>query len=616
MRKRKTHRIPLILLSTIGLAVLGLTLLEAQTASSSTAPAPEHAKPVKRLLIRNAMIIYGNAEPPFGPADVAIEDGRIARVGSVPSDWRADAEIDAAGKYVMPGIINGHIHLQDERGGVPQPFQYEMNLYLAAGATTVRDVGSDWKKAREWRAQSAAHTLVAPRILLYEWNWAEKGMHTAELVREGVRSAKAQGVDGLKLFGMDRDLAEALMDEARKLGLRTAVHNAVDETTAKDWAELGITSIEHFYGVADAALDGIQDFPPEHNSSNEIHRFGRAGELYIQPNLNREKLSAVLDLMVKNHVFWCPTLSIYVASRDVIRAQNQPWFKDYLHPTLERYFQPDMRNHGSYFLAGPTRRRSAGRRIIRCGWRRLKEFHLKGGLITVGDDAGFIYSIYGFGQVHELELLEEAGFHPLEVIKMATVNGARMLGLEDRLGRVRQGFIADLLIVNGNPVENLRLLNPAGTDVLTYEGRVIDNYSPLRSGDPKVKVARGGGIEWTIKEGIPYHVPTSCARSRRWWRRAAPNGRRTDPAGLLHRRDDHDERQDEEDEGQEGEDDPEHPAERPRPFAASLHHLAVLERGRDGDEAEQGERRGGDDEGDGGGDLVRRSCGRNRTRPG
>ncbi|MCJ7562992.1 MAG: amidohydrolase family protein, partial [Candidatus Aminicenantes bacterium] len=138
----------------------------------------------------------------------------------------------------------------------------------------------------------------------------------------------------------------------------------------------------------------------------------------------------------------------------------------------------------------------------------LKEFGVKGGIITVGDDAGFIYSIYGFGQVHEMELLEEAGFHPLEVIKMATANGAKMIGLEDKLGRVRQGFIADLLVVNGNPVENLRLLNPAGTDVLTYDGKVVNNYSAIAPGDPKVKVARGGGIEWTIKDGIPYHVPT------------------------------------------------------------------------------------------------------------
>src|SRR4030065_156228 len=81
----------------------------------------------------------------------------IVRVGGLPREWQADAEIDATGKYVMPGIINGHIHLQDERGGVPQPFQYEMNLYLAAGATTLRDVGAHWAKAKDLRAKSAGH---------------------------------------------------------------------------------------------------------------------------------------------------------------------------------------------------------------------------------------------------------------------------------------------------------------------------------------------------------------------------------------------------------------------------------------------------------------------------
>jgi len=514
MKKSVTGRIPLFGSLMIGLVVIGMaTTTAAQAAPQAQKPAaavkaPEHAKQYKRLLIRNAMVIYGNAEPPFGPTNICLEDGLIARVGGAPRGWVPDAEIDATGKYVMPGIINGHIHLQDERGGIPQPFQYEMNLYLAAGATTLRDVGADWNKAKEWRARSAAHTLVAPRILLYERIWASKGSHTPALVREGVRVAKAEGVDGLKASGMDRDLAEALLDEAKKQGLRTAVHIAVDETTAKDWAELGVTSVEHFYGVADAALDGIQNFPPEHNASNEIHRFGRAGELYIQPNLNRKKLSDVLDLMIKNNVFWCPTLSIYVASRDVIRAQNQPWFKDYLHPTLEQYFQPDMRNHGSYFLGWTNTQEVRWKKSYQVWMDALKEFGVKGGVITVGDDAGFIYSIYGFGQVHEMELLEEAGFHPLEVIKMATVNGAKMIGMEDKLGRVRQGFIADLLVVNGNPVENLRLLNPAGTDLLTYDGRVVNNYSAIAPGDPKVKVVRGGGIEWTIKDGIPYHVPT------------------------------------------------------------------------------------------------------------
>jgi len=474
----------------------------------AVAKAPEHAVPVKRLLIRNAMVIYGNAEPPFGPTSICLEDGLIARVGSPPRDWSPDAEIDATGKYEMPGIINGHMHLQDERGGIPQPIQYEMNLYLAAGATTIRDVGADWNKAKQWREQSNAHKMVAPRILLYERIWSAKGSHTQQLVREGVRFAKAEGVDGLKASGMDRDLLEAFLDEAHKQGLRSAVHIAVDETTAKDWAELGVTSLEHFYGIADAALDGIQDFPPEHNASNEVHRFGRAGELFIQPNLNRKKLSDVLDLMIKNNVYWCPTLSIYIASRDVIRSQNLPWYKEYLHPTMERYFMPDMRNHGSYFLGWTNTQEVRWKKNYQVWMDALKEFGVKGGVITVGDDAGFIYSLYGFGQVHEMELLEEAGFHPLEVIKMATVNGAKMIGMENKLGRVRQGFIADLLVVNGNPVENLRLLNPYGTDVLTYDGKVVDNYSAIMPGDPKAKVVHGGGIEWTIKEGIPYHVPT------------------------------------------------------------------------------------------------------------
>lgn len=508
MKKRMLVRAFIILV--ISIMVIGSTVMTASQATqpSSETNTPVHAKSYKRLLIRNAMIIYGNAEPPFGPTNIAIENGRIARVGSVRRNWKSDAVIDATGKYVMPGIINGHMHLQDQRGGIPQPLQYEMNLYLAAGATTVRDVGSSWKKAQKWRAQSANHTMIAPRILLYERIWASKGSHTAKLVREGVRYAKEQGVDGLKTSGMDRDLAKAFMNEAKKQGLRTAVHIAVDETTAKDWAELGVTSIEHFYGVADAALDGIQNFPPEHNASNEIHRFGRAGELYIQQNLNRKKLSDVLDLMIRNNVTWCPTLSIYVASRDVIRAQNLPWYKDYLHPTLEQYFKPSFRNHGSYFLGWTNTQEVRWKKNYQVWMDALKEFGVKGGNITVGDDAGFIYSVYGFGQVHEMELLEEAGFHPLEVIKMATVNGAKMIGMEDRLGRVRQGFIADLLVVNGNPIENLRLLNPYGTDVLTYDGKVVDNYSAINPRDPKAKVARGGGIEWTIKDGIPYHVPT------------------------------------------------------------------------------------------------------------
>jgi hypothetical protein len=82
-----------------------------------------------------------------------------------------------------------------------------------------------------------------------------------------------------------------------------------------------------------------------------------------------------------------------------------------------------------------------------------------------------------------------------------------MVGLDDRIGKVREGFVADLLVVNGNPLDDLKLLNPYGTDVVLVNGRQVSNYTAAAPGD-RVQVVHGGGIEWTIKDGIPYHVPT------------------------------------------------------------------------------------------------------------
>jgi adenine deaminase len=174
---------------------------------------------------------------------------------------------------------------------------------------------------------------------------------------------------------------------------------------------------------------------------------------------------------------------------------------------MEVFFRPSLENHGSFFLGWTSTQEAAWRRQFRTWMDVVREFGAKGGLVTTGDDAGYIYSLYGFGLVRELQLHEEAGFHPLEVIEHATWNGARLLGLDDRLGKVREGFAADLLVVNGNPLEDLKLLNPAGTDVMLVNGRALSNYTRLEPGD-QLRVARGGGIEWTIKEGIPYHVPT------------------------------------------------------------------------------------------------------------
>ena len=468
------------------------------------AETPVPGKRYPRLIIRGATVVDGNGTPAAGPKDIVIENGVIADVvaldpvalarGNVPGMTgsrrpKGNVEIDAAGKYVLPGLINLHGHVQEERGGIPQPLEYELKIWLACGVTTVRDVGSDTKRTLELRRKSAEGEIACPRLFVYPM-FPRGRARTAEDARAIVREFKQMGADGIKLLGIDRDIMAALSDEAHKLGLRTAHHAGVEETNAWDDIRFGTTSIEHWYGIPDAALDDrVQHFPPSYNYNYEVDRFRWAGHLWREANWDR--LGKVFDAMVAANVAWDPTLNIYEASRDLQRAQTQPWFRDYLHPTLEEYFRPNAANHGSYFLGWTSTDEAYWKENYRIWMRAVHEFDRRGGLIGVGEDAGFIYNIYGFGLLRGLELHQEAGFHPLRIIQQVTGNNARILGQELRLGRVRAGFAADLIVVNGNPLENLKVLYPTGVDV-------------LRDG----KVVHGGGIEWTVKDGIPYHGPT------------------------------------------------------------------------------------------------------------
>ncbi len=483
-------------------ALLLTSFLCGSTAFAQLNPASFSGKRVKRIVIRGAMVVDGSGKPAAGPFDIVVEGDTItqiagfdpvaAKAGKANRPEKGDLEIDATGKYVLPGLIDIHAHTQDERAGVPQPVEYCTKMWLACGITTVRDVLAT-KKTLAWRDQSAANTLASPRIFAYGVFGSAK---TAAEARTRVDELKAAGYDGIKLFGVDRDIMQAMEGQAHSAGLRVAHHVGVEETNAWDDIKFGTTSIEHWYGIPDAAIvSGRQNFPSTYNYNNEVDRFRYAGRLWREADWDR--LMKVLDGMVEANVAWNPTFDIYEASRDLQRAQTNPAFAEYLHPVLEEYFKPNPSNHGSYFIGWTSTDEAFWKENYRIWMKAVLEFERRGGLIGTGDDAGFIYQMYGFGLLRELELQQEAGFLPLKVIQHATSNGAKILGKETTLGRVRVGYKADLIVVNGNPLENFKVLYPTGTD-------------EVRDG----KVVHGGGIEWTIKDGIPFHVPTISAEIR------------------------------------------------------------------------------------------------------
>jgi hypothetical protein len=423
-----------------------------------------------------------------------IEGNRI--VSNSPAPVRTlptDKVIDAKGKYVMPGLINVHAHIHDERAGYPMRQEYQFKVWLASGITAVRDVGSNFEKSKALRAKSAANEIAAPRLYLY----AVFGMNPSpspeniQAIEMRVRQMKADGADGLKFFEISKWAMERMSVAARNAGLRTAHHAAVAETNAWDDIKYGTTSIEHWYGIPDAALkDGVQNFPAAFNHQYEVDRFRYAGHLFRQAD--PEKLKLVLREMVKANVAWSPTLNIYEAARDLLRYQTQPFFKEYLHPALEKFFAPDPNNHGSFFLNWTSADEAEWRLNYRLWMDAVRYFGEQGGTIGIGEDAGFIYNLYGFGMIRAMELHQEAGFHPLQVIAQATYNNAKILGLEHQMGRLRPGYLADLLIVDGNPLADFRILYP-----------------------PTEGVPQSGKIEWTIKDGVPYHAPTLAGDVKR-----------------------------------------------------------------------------------------------------
>ncbi len=465
-----------------------------------------------RLIIRSAMLINGRGTPTEGPVDIVIGRDTITDIipvdavslGGYGRNWKrpeGDRVIDATGKYVIPGLVEMHAHIPGDSGrGGPGGFDYAYKLWLGHGVTTLRDAGADAgiEKLREHRRLGEENKMVMPRLVLMK-RWPnvsrqrEKG-HTPDEARELVRKYKDMGADGIKVSkgpGHFPDVIAAICDEVKKLGMNgVAVDLKVGETDAVIASNAGVTSIEHWYGIPDAAIPGTQHFPPDYNYWNEEDRFRWAGHLWKEADQHPENIISVLQLMMKNGTVWDPTMVVYEGNRDLGRVKTFAWHERFTLPQMMQFWNPNPSNHGSYHANWKTSDEVAWGENLKIWMKYVKWYFDHGGRLTVGSDAGSLYALYGFSTIRELELLQEAGIHPIDIIKIATMNATETLGLKNLAG-IRIGYTADLAIVDGNPLDNFKVLYGTGLETYTPDGKIV----------------KRGGVKWTIKNGIVFDAP-------------------------------------------------------------------------------------------------------------
>jgi len=398
-------------------------LLLCQPLAAAQSPTP--------LAITHVNVIDATGAQLRRDVTVLIRDGRIASLGPAGAALPQDAVIlDARGKYVIPGLWDMHVHLSWSGGSA-------LLALIANGVTSVRDVGGSLTQLDDWRARIHFGILAGPRILRCgpilngkKFNQYQMVPGTPEETRGVVRALKEVGADCIKVHRrMERNAYLAAIDEAKKLGIPLVGHIPMT-VTPEEASEAGQATIEHvatlFEGTFSAALAN------EHEIAGAIRRFrvDGAGQLFAR--------------LVKNHTVFDPTLAPYQPldpsappdpnSRYVARSQLEEWKQKV--PSLSAAEFEEAKQTFAEF-----------KEIVR-------QAHRAGVTIVTGTDlAG--PRVPGFPLHDELAMLVECGLTPIQALQAATITSARTVGKGNDFGAVEPGKVADLVVLDANPLDDI-----------------------------------------------------------------------------------------------------------------------------------------------------------------
>jgi imidazolonepropionase-like amidohydrolase len=475
-------------LATISFLVVSLVLSSFRTSAIGMTP--------QVIVIEGGTLIDGTGGPPVEDSVVVINGSRITAVGrrgrvSYPKNARV---IRADGKYVMPGLIDLHVHYQAWQG----------ELYLAHGVTTVKDTGNPV----EWlEAQSAAISdgrTAGPR-LFYTGNSLTSppaikdhhiGLDSPEMGRRAVHILKEHGAVAIKVHQqISPELLSAISGEAHKLGLPVTGH--LRRIGAREAALAGIDGLEHATGIP-RSTGAHPALLKADNPENEL--VGYYDDLYEAAEMKEENFAPLIKLLVEKRVAITPTLITWFRVATDHRADYKREDAEYAKIASLAYVPERVRKQWQTSSIFEPKSASDLERF-RTGYlkmsRFLKLFHDAGGVVLAG--SATVDNIPGLSMHREMQMMAELGLPPREVIEIATRRNAEFLRKDKEIGTIAAGKLADILIVDDNPLKDLKNLGRIAA--VMQDGNLIDTryHSDYAMPIPRPKLEHPLWLEMQLK---------------------------------------------------------------------------------------------------------------------
>ncbi|HMF55105.1 MAG TPA: amidohydrolase family protein [Pyrinomonadaceae bacterium] len=422
-------------------------------------------QPSNRIAITHVTVIDATGAAAQADMTVVVTGDRITAVGRSASVKvpRGAMVVDGTGKFLIPGLWDMHVHTASS--ALTKNPKIFFPLFLANGITGVRDMGGDLQLLQQWRASIARGEMIGPYIVAAgpmldgPIGPSSLSITNESEAREAVVKLKQQGADFIKVQELLPRVAYfAVADEARRQGM-TFVGHVPESISAQEASDAGQRSIEHLTGILRSS-----------SSEEDLLEPGWRGIKHLLDTFDEQKARSLFARFVKNRTWQCPTL---VWERGYFYLDRNGFTNDSRLKYIPHSWQEVIWGN---FAREQLRNRTdddarQGRRRFQLEMQVVREMRRAGVEFLAGTDTPAPGIFPGFSLHDELALLVESGLTPMEALQAATRNAAKFLGLLSTRGTVERGKVADMVLLEANPLEDIR--NTRRIEAVVVGGRLL-----------------------------------------------------------------------------------------------------------------------------------------------